>query len=135
MAKYAYKTQVPVERSKAQIESLLIKYGANAYSQGWDVVLAKAVLSFRYEGVCFRFVVEKVEDDAQEERRRWRALHLIIKAQLEAVASGIVDFKTMFMPWILGANGKCLGETLTPQLETFTAKGRVQLMALPAPEK
>jgi hypothetical protein len=31
------------------------------------------------------------------------------------------------MPWILGPNGKCLGETLAPQLEQFVAKGQAQL--------
>jgi len=133
MAKYAARTDVSVKRSREQIESLLEKYDADAFAFGRDMALGKAVLSFRHNKVCYRYVIEII-DNPQEERCRWRALYIVIKGMLVAVDSKIMSFETAFMPWILGANGKSLGETLAPQLEQFRAEGKVQLMALPAPE-
>lgn len=134
MAKYAERTDVPVSRSRDQIEALLEKYDADAFVFGRDMALNKTVLSFRHNKMCYRYVIE-IMGDAQEERCRWRALYIVIKAMLIAVDSKIMNFETAFMPWILGANGKCLGETVAPQLEQFTARGQVQLMALPVPEQ
>lgn len=36
MSRYAEGTDVPVERSKAQIEEILRRYGASAFASGWD---------------------------------------------------------------------------------------------------
>ena len=46
---------------------------------------------------------------AEEVRRRWRALLLVIKAKLESVESGIETFEEAFASQIVLANGQTVG--------------------------
>jgi hypothetical protein len=114
--KYASDTSVNVERSKAEIERLLQKYGAKEFAHGWKT--GKAVIHFTMMNRCVRFVLplpgrsefaktpsgRRTRNDAdtlkaweQGCRQRWRALTLTIKAKLESVESGIEEFDTAFM--------------------------------------
>jgi len=62
-------------------------------------------------------------------RERWRALALVIKAKLEAVASGITIFEEEFMAHLVTAGGRTLGERLLPGLNETLKKGAsVQLL-------
>ena len=83
MAKFAEGTEVPAGRSKAEIERILTRFGADQFGYGWRGDSAMVV--FRAQGRHIRFVLPMPtkEDlrgsrsaDAQEreERRRWRAL-------------------------------------------------------------
>lgn len=58
-----------------------------------------------------------------ERRRRWRALLLVLKAKLEAVASDIVAFDVEFLPFIVMPNqhGTTVGEEVAPQLPEMLA--------------
>jgi hypothetical protein len=92
---FAAKTAVPVDRSRSEIERTLTRYGAEAFSYGWDG--DRAVVMFQAQGRRIRFDVVVPDQSsetkrAQVERQRWRALLLVIKAKLEAVAIGIVTF-------------------------------------------
>ena len=72
---------------------------------------------FRAAGRHVKFVVDMPTEDAQEERRRWRALVLVIKSKLEAVASGIVTFDEEFMAHIVLPDGQTIGQAMLPQIE------------------
>src|SRR5699024_6116634 len=52
--------------------------------------------------------VEKVYDQAV--RQRWRALVLLVKAKLEAVESGIVEFETEFLAQTVLPSGRTVEE-------------------------
>src|SRR3954462_3673801 len=102
MGNYANKTDVPIERSKAEIERTLVRYGAVEFVSGWDN--NRAVVMFRMENRRIRFFLPMPNRDEflygpggkhkrtllqidsamdQAQRQRWRALGLAIKAKLE----------------------------------------------------
>lgn len=137
MGLYASDTSVPSERSKAEIERTLQRYGAEEFASGWDKT--RAVVMFRMNDRRIRFYLpmpnrddyrvspggmtrysEAAIDNAWEQakRQRWRALALAIKAKLEAVASGITTFEEEFMAHVIMPNGKNFGDWATPQIET-----------------
>lgn len=135
MSLYASSTNVSIERSKAEIEKTLQRYGAQEFVSGWDQ--DKAVIMFRMNDRRIRFYlpmpdkndfkktktgrdrcrVEAVyEAWEQAGRQRWRALSLAIKAKLEAVASGITNFEEEFMAHVVMPNGQNLGTWIIPQI-------------------
>lgn len=137
MGSYAQKTSVPVERSRAEIEALLKKYGATKFASGWDQ--GRAVIAFEMNARRIRFEVpmppvelyktkekwgsmRKVADAEaerardQEMRRRFRALLLVVKAKLEAVASNVSSFETEFLAFVVLPNGATVGEWMAPQI-------------------
>jgi hypothetical protein len=138
--RYAKTTDVGVDRSRAEIEAVLRKYGADAF--GYTVDGAKATIGFRLKERYFRFnlslpdpkradfhtyqqgsktwrradgVPEKMWE--QECRSLWRALLLVIKAKLEAVAVGITTLEDEFMAAMVLPNAETVGEWMKPQLE------------------
>lgn len=138
---YAKTTTVPVEKSKAEIERILTRYGADQFMNGWD--RERAVLGFIMRGRQVRFVLPlpmrderqfthyrhssgmtkvRTESAATEQweqacRQRWRALVLIVKAKLEAVEAGITSFEDEFLANIVLPDGGRVGDWLQPQIE------------------
>ena len=135
---YAENTSVPVERSRAEIEQLLKKHGATRFVSGWEE--GRAVIAFELLARRIRFeipvppleefktkekwgAVRRIPDaeaerlKEQETRRRFRALLLVVKAKLEAVASNVSSFENEFLAFIVLASGDTVGEWLAPQLE------------------
>ena len=137
--KYAEATTVSVERSKAEIERTLERYGADQFLSGWDAGKSTAMIGFTMLGRQVRFFIElpdKADDEFQltetgraraetsalkawEQacRQRWRALALVIKAKLEAVESGITVFEDEFLAHIVLPNGSTVGDWARPQIE------------------
>lgn len=143
---YANTTDVPVERSKAQIEALLIKYGAEGYHTGWQAATPDDpgwdAIEFLWKNRTIRFRLPRAAATVngkrqkwatdkwgmlliapklqraieQRDRQRWRILFLVIKAKLEAVENGIGIFEEEFMAFIVTGNGKTVGEVLLPRL-------------------
>lgn len=131
---YAENTSVPVERSKAEIERTLGKYGATAFAYASDA--EKAMVRFSMQGRQVMFLLPlpefaKFQYDGRRAKRtperhreaweqacrsRWRALALAIKAKLEAVESGITAFEDEFLSHILLPNGKTAGSWMKPQI-------------------
>lgn len=142
MGLYASNTAVNSERSKAEIERTLRRYGAEEFISGWDQ--DKAVVMFKMENRRIRFYLPMPDKDQyrktasgrerhneqsveqaweQATRQRWRALALAIKAKLEAVASGITSFEEEFLAHVVMPNGKNLGMIILPQIaEAYETK-------------
>lgn len=135
MGRYAENTSVSVSNTQAEIERILTRYGADQFMRGWDS--DKAVLIFRANGRQVRFILpmpskkdfertetgryrktQKSIDEAWEQgcRQRWRALALVVKAKLEAVAAGISTFEDEFLSNIMLPNGQSAGEWMKPQV-------------------
>lgn len=141
MSTYASKTEVPVERSRGEIERTLQRYGATSFAYGWDQT--GAVVMFEADGRRIRFTLplpdradpkfttyrrgqygglqqrtaeaaEKLWEQAC--RQRWRALLLVIKAKLEAVETGITTFEAEFLAHIMLPSGQTVGEWAAPQV-------------------
>jgi len=151
---YAQDTSVPVEKSKAEIEKTLMRYGASEFASGWD--RDRAIIMFRCKDRAIRFVLPlPVKDDRrfamtpggrrrrdeqqqyaaweQACRQRWRALCLCIKAKLEAVAAGITSFEDEFLAHIVLPDGSTAGLWLRPQIEQAYKSGKMptSILALP----
>lgn len=130
---FAEGTTVAVEKSRADIEGLLRKYGATQFATGWDGKQAGITFVMRDRRVKFVAPMPTATDEAirrrvsrmhgpyqgrreraiaDEERRRWRCLLLAIKAKLEIVATGIASFEEEFLAHIVTDNGETVFERL-----------------------
>jgi hypothetical protein len=145
MSIYASNTGVSVEKSKAEIERTLARYGATAFAYAADGT--RAMIKFKAANRMIMFILN-LPDQAAEEfvknsygydrapdvvakrweqacRQKWRALALAIKAKLEAVESGISTFEEEFMAHIVMPNGKTIGQVMTPQIESAYQSGKM----------
>jgi hypothetical protein len=129
---YAERTEVPVARTRAEIERLLEGAKAKQYGTAVDYDQCKARVQFRLHDRIVRFVITlpdrkrlsgpRVE---REERQRWRALLLVIKAKLESVASQIETFDSAFLAQIVLPNEQTVAEAVAPALVESYASGRM----------
>lgn len=133
MSRYAKDTSVSVNDSKAEIERIVERYGADGFMSAWSG--DKAVVAFTMSGRQVRFVLTMPSKDAEEFhiymrgsvrhrrdpeparklweqacRQRWRALALVIKAKLEAIESDISTFDDEFLAHIVLPDNKTVGD-------------------------
>lgn len=146
MGRYAAGTDVSSDKSRAEIERTLHRYGADAFSYGWQD--GEAVVQFIMAGrrVIFRLALpdrnadeirltpsKKWERSPEEQerayeqaaRQRWRALALVIKAKLEAVEAGIGTLEQEFLANIALPSGATVGQWVGPQLEQVYSGGQM----------
>jgi len=147
---YAQGTDVPVERSRAELETILHKHGATSIGMLRDQ--AGVVLVFEMSGRRIKQSIAN-PDPAQyqltdkrqrrspeavkaaveaELKRRWRALVLIIKAKLELVASGGSTFEVEFLPHVLLPNGETVAEAMLPRIAQAYQTGSMPRLSLGA---
>lgn len=147
MMAYAKGTTVAIETTSQQIKTMLRKFGAEAY--GTFENDTSATIAFRLNDLNIRMTVplpdrwseqithavqgargrqersasqaEKVWEQAC--RERWRALHLCIKAKLEAVDAGVETIEDTFLAHVQTDTGETIGERLKPQLRQIVADG------------
>jgi len=129
VARYAARTSVPVSKSKRDIEDALERYGASSFASGWDAGAGQDYIGFTFGGLMIRFTVDRPEHE-QDQRQRWRALLLVVKAKLEAIDSNISSFEKEFLAWVVLPDGRTVGAWATPQLAQLPSRG---LPMLPAP--
>lgn len=141
---YAEKTSVSVAKTKADIEELVQKYGADQFISGFKDNIA--IVGFSLADRQVRFVLplpdkakflytpgrgQRRTDDAaraaweQACRSKWRALYLVIKAKLEAVDAGISTFEREFLADIVLPDGQTAGDWIHPQLEQAYLTGNM----------
>lgn len=157
MTRYAENTTVPIERSRAEIEKLLMRHKCQRFSSGVDHEHHLARIQFEAHARIIKFEIllpyagdpryrkdhrgwirspgsiEKAVD--QEMRQRWRALLLVIKAKLEAVELGISSFEDEFMAHILLPNQMTVSEIVSPLIEQAYATGRMPPAMAALPER
>ena len=144
-ARYAESTTVPSDRSRAEIEKTLARYGATTFQYGWQQ--DRAAIGFVMSGRQIRFILPLPDREnpdftrtptgksrtataaeaayEQAIRQRWRALALMVKAKLEAVASGIVTFEEEFLPHTVLPSGRTVAQEIMPAVESAYATGAV----------
>ena len=143
MGKYASNTSVSPEKSQAEIQNTLRKYGADRF--GTMEEKNKAHVMFSYSGLSIQISItlpERSEFELtdtgrdrskpsieasynQAIRQRWRALLLAIKAKLEAIECGISTIEEEFMAFIIMPDGMPLSSHILPKLQTMVKTGKM----------
>lgn len=140
MSPYASGTDVTADRSRAEIERTLQRFGADQFAYGWDG--DQAAIGFRLGGRAVRMTITlpsptaagfyqtptgrrrsdtAARDEYEKEvRRRWRALAAVIKAKLVAVEEGISTIEREFLADLLLPSGQTLGDELVPRLDRIS---------------
>ncbi|MEO7066266.1 MAG: hypothetical protein ABI114_05130 [Rhodanobacter sp.] len=150
MTKYAQATTVSSEKSRAEIESTLRRYGATSFMYG--TTADRAIVAFEANARRIKFdlpmpdpkarefmytpAVRKHRSPAQQEqayeqavRQKWRALALCIKAKLEAVDAGITTFESEFLAHIVLPNGCTVAESALPAIaDAYNGKSMPPLL-------
>lgn len=126
---YADNTSVSVEKSRAEVERTLQRYGASAF--GYMTSAGQATIMFEAHERRIRFDLPLPRPDErrfthtaagrsrpdnqivasweQACRQRWRALALAVKAKLEAVEAGIAEFEDEFLAYVVLPTGGTMG--------------------------
>lgn len=163
MGRFATATTVPVAQSRAEIESMLVKYGASHFTSGWGP--AHSEVAFRIRDIHVRFILPIPDkDDAkfkskwinvrgrkkvkhftphqseklheQEIKSRWRALALVVKAKLEAVDIGISTVEQEFLAFIvLPGTELTIGDWMAENAMPAIRSGTAPRMLEAAPQK
>lgn len=149
MPTYASSTEVSSDRSQQEIQRTLRRYGASQFAMGWNSSSAMIGFVIKERNVRFllpmpdpsdrqfthtpskglkRTAAQQESEYEQAVRQRWRALNLVIKAKLEAVEAGIVDFDTEFLGQIVLPNGATVAETVLPRMQAQLAGGTYDLL-------
>lgn len=149
MSTYASQTGVDAAKSRAEIERTLGRYGATSFAYATEDLPegSRAAVSFIAHDRQVRFVLAlpsrkerrfthtpergtaRTASAAEKEweqacRQRWRALALLVKAQLEAVESGIVSFEDAFLPHtVVPGTGATVAEQIGPDLARAIESG------------
>lgn len=145
-ARYAEGTTVDSAASRAEIERTLTRYGATSFMYGWED--GRAAIGFAVNNRQVRFILpmpdrndrqfthtpgrhqERTDSAAASEyekavRQRWRALALVVKAKLEAVAAGIVTFDEEFLAHMVLPNGRSVYTEVQTAIEAAYETGHV----------
>ena len=135
---YAEKTTISISKTKADIEELIHRAGADQFISGFKDNVA--IIGFSLDNRQIRFILNLPDKNdekfkytpgkrikrtneqitsvwEQECKSKWRALYLIIKAKLEAIESGISTVEKEFFYDIVLPNGNTVGEYMSPQIE------------------
>lgn len=149
MRRYAQGTKSPVEKTRNEIERVLIRYGATGFGYGWEERLVAsppkdgrpaAVVKRTVATIVFTLRKRKIRLDipmpAPEDlsakrkldlaqRERWRAALLVIKAKLEAVHAEISTLEEEFLANVVTEDGRTVGEIIVPRLTEAVRAGRL----------
>lgn len=149
MSTFARGTEVPIEKSKMEIEATVRRYGADGFLFGWTENLA--TVEFRCQNRHVRFVMTlprrderrfthlsdrygaqklRSPDSARKEweqacRQKWRALALLVKAKLEAVESQIGSFESEFLSNIVLPDGSTVYERVREPIALVDESGKM----------
>ncbi len=142
---YLETTEVPADRSAAEVTAELVKAGARSITtmHGDDGGITGVSWTFREGAIDLHFALPAKVDgvfrilkarlngkymdrdklESKAERIAWRQLLMWVKAQNAMIQTGMVQPHQVFMPYALNRDGRTMFEVWTSQL------------ALPAPQK
>lgn len=154
MTKFAENTVVSVAKSRAEIEGLIVRYGATSTAFLSGPGRARIMFEAAGRRIAFDLPLPDQMDkqfqkdgrgsvrgpekraDAWERvcRQKWRALALVIKAKLEAVQSGITTFEDEFLAHIVMPDGQTVAQHVKPTIAASYAAGKM-VPLLPPPSQ
>lgn len=143
---YAKGTKVAIETTDRQIKDMLRKAGATAYATFENRTSASIAFHLNDLNIRMnlsmpdpddeRFTMRKVNQHGamapqsasvaeklweQACKERWRALHLCVKAKLEAIDAGVETFEDAFLAHVQTDTGETIGQRIKPQLQSIVA--------------
>lgn len=138
---FAVETKVPVEKSQAEIRSLVNKAGAESFA--FFEERGRIHVAFELQSRRIRFTVampaRKDNERGADERRRmqatrsrWRALLLVIKAKLESVEAKIETLEEAFLAHVQMPNGRTVMEEIREPI-AIAYKSNLSIPLLPGP--
>ena len=133
---YAERTQVPVEKTKTEIEHTLTKYGADRFA--YFTEKGSAMIVFEAHDRRLRFKIPlppgNTARELKAQRQKWRALLLCIKAKLESVAAKIETFEEAFLAHVVMPDGQTVGDITGPGILQAYKEGHM-VPLIPPPSK
>lgn len=162
VSRFAQDTEVPIARSRAEIEKLLRNWKCDGIR--WTDLYSRGLVFLEFmwnrsedESYLARFHIQLPTDDQlsthaidqrsgrvslnklerlKEGRGRMehRILALWLKAALNAVEAGIVNAETLFLPWLVGGDGQTVADVAIPKLQKLLGGSATRLLALPVPK-
>lgn len=151
---YAGTTTVPVEKTRNEIEKLLMLHGAGEFA--YSSRAGQYTIGFELGGRYIRYNMPMPDPDdraftrtptgrsrstsearaayEQAVRQRWRALLLIVKAKLEAVRAGVSTVENEFLAWTVVPDGRTVADWLVPKLNEIYAGNDLPAL-LPGPTR
>jgi len=154
---FAENTSVSVEKSRSELETMLMRAGATQRAVLSDDEKGTATVVFKIDGRHVRLTIPlpklapfMTESEIgkrrpwgtpearrgrweQACRARWRAMVLLVKAKLEAIEIGLSTFEREFLPDIFLADGRTVHEALVEDLERHYLDGSTPLRLGPGP--
>lgn len=159
---YAAGTSVSIEKSKAEIDTLLGKHGAAQRGVMHDEESLTASVVFSLAGRRYKVTIPLPERrdgfqgqgvprgwstwteghkcafmrDRWEQacRERWRGLLLLVRAKLEIVSLGLSTIEKEFLADLLLPNGETAHQTVGAYMQRLVERGYEGPLALPAHE-
>lgn len=119
--RFAEDTKVPISRSLDEIRHTVARYEGEQFLHA--AMDDRLIVGFTKEGRQVRFQVAQYPGDAQNSRRLARALLLVLKAKLEAVASGVSIFEDEFLANIVMPDGELVSAHVRPRLAAAYTNG------------
>lgn len=148
--RFAQGTDVPVDRTRLELESLLRAYEAQAVAVFTSDDSNAVAFEMRDRRILFKvrlpdrasraFTHARSNQHNSEKqlssgaafnrwekacRRKWRALLLAIKAKLVAVDEGIETFEEAFLAHVVLPDGQTVGELTRPRIATAYKENRM----------
>jgi hypothetical protein len=147
---FAEETRVPIAKTREEIEAMVLRSGGGHYSTyNHD---DKAAIMFEIGSRRIRLILplplpsdhafneyglggkskynsrdttpaERERKWDQAKRQRWRALYLVLKAKLEAVAVGIATLEDEFLAYTVLPSQQTVGEWVNPQVDEVYETG------------
>jgi hypothetical protein len=117
--RYAEDTDVSVSKSQGEIRDMLRKAGAGRIAI-MDELDGSAVIMFEHGSRGYKLAIAadpKAKNPAQEERRRWRVLVLLVKAKVNSVIEGVTTIEREFFADTVLPSGKSLLEEARPAID------------------
>lgn len=147
---YAAETVVSVEKTKAELDTLLSKHGARDYGVANNESAGVARVFFIVDARKYAIAVplptapdswwnwstqrrtEWIDkQQAQAMRTRWRAILLLVRAKLEIINMGGSTFEREFLADLVLPNGQTAHQTIAPYMAKLIADGYSGPLALP----
>jgi hypothetical protein len=130
--RYAEGTDVPVSKTRGEIETLLVKHGAAQLLSGTDRTSRTGFVGFTLHGRQYRIPLlarhDSLRDADQVEREQWRALLLVLKGKLEFIASGHSTTEVEFLAHTVLPSGRTVGDEIAPRLAEAYDTGQVRAL-------
>lgn len=150
---YAATTSVPIERTKAEIEKIILASGADNYATFTSSDAGKIAFELNGRRIMFELPLPDRSDPAfsthsrgrrtaaatnakweQACRSKWRALFLTIKAKLESIEAGIETFDEAFLAHIMTPDGHRFADHAIPAIETAYQNNGTPALMLEGPK-